>query len=783
MVNTAIDKNAGKEETPMAHAMQELMDMKIWVLWMWSKNRKGKTTKLPIALDGKATGTSENWSHTWGTWDEASMALKCIPQAAGVGFIVPKGYFFLDKDDADLEHPVVKLLLSRFSSYAELSVSGNGIHIYGKCDFNRIPVHYVPNKRRYAVDSDFYVNNRSAGLEVYFGGVTNHFAAFTGNAVLDLPLKDCTEAVLVTMDKDMRKQPKVRYSAKRDGDNKEAFQIVEALRHQKNSEKFIRLFDEGDISDYGSASEADAALCALVAFRTGPDPDLIREIIFNSALVRDKWQREEYIEATIAAGIDACHGNFIPSKMEHPDFIRFRGKGEPYVHSALLAKWTREHLEYKLVRDNGKQAVLIYVYENGVYRLYAPEMLKGVIKSYIAAYDEELVSMPPVNEAFNQIITDLNYVPQEALNSNEHIINFQNGILTVTPEGLTLSEHTPDILSTIQIPCHWTGKESPTPVFDAYLKRLVNDDPGVENLLLEFIGAVLSNVKGYRMKKALFMVGDGDTGKSQLKSLAEWLVGAGNFLGIDLREIEARFGTGAIYGTRLAGSSDMSFLSVDELKTFKKITGGDSLFAELKGQQGFQYTYNGLLWFCMNKLPKFGGDDGKWVYDRILVVDCPNVIPKAEQDKTLLDRMYAERDGIVYKCVKALQRVMANGYRFTEPVSVQAARVAYMEDNNTVITFFNTCMAKRKDGANQNDGFTVRKIYKVYKAFCRDNNNGFAKSEKEFKQNIANHLGISVAELKVERRSGTYFKDFTLSETAKKDYTIGMGYVDGDVFL
>ena len=71
------------------------------------------------------------------------------------------------------------------------------------------------------------------------------------------------------------------------------------------------------------------------------------------------------------------------------------------------------------------------------------------------------------------------------------------------------------------------------------------------------------------MKKALFLVGQGDTGKSQLKSLVERLLGRGN-----LKEIESRFGTGAVYGTRLAGSSDMSLLSVDELKTFKKMTGG-----------------------------------------------------------------------------------------------------------------------------------------------------------------------------------------------------------------
>lgn len=170
------------------------------------------------------------------------------------------------------------------------------------------------------------------------------------------------------------------------------------------------------------------------------------------------------------------------------------------------------------------------------------------------------------------------------------------------------------------------------------MDTLTNGDEMVKQLLMEFIGVCISNVKGWRMKKALFLVGQGDTGKSQLKSLVERLLGRGNFIGIDLKEIESRFGTGAVYGTRLAGSSDMSFLSVDELKTFKKMTGGDSLFAEFKGQQAFEFTFNGLLWLCMNRLLKFGRDDGKWVYDRIMVVDCPNVIPKEQQDKQLLEK-------------------------------------------------------------------------------------------------------------------------------------------------
>ena len=66
----------------------------------------------------------------------------------------------------------------------------------------------------------------------------------------------------------------------------------------------------------------------------------------------------------------------------------------------------------------------------------------------------------------------------------------------------------------------------------------------------------------------------------------------------------------------------------------------------------------------MNQLPRFGGDNGEWVYDRIMVLESKNVIPKDKQDKELLDKLYEEREGIIYKAVKALQQVIRNGYRF-----------------------------------------------------------------------------------------------------------------------
>ena len=231
------------------------------------------------------------------------------------------------------------------------------------------------------------------------------------------------------------------------------------------------------------------------------DPALIDTVFRSSALYREKWGRDDYRDATIAAGIDACHGTFIRSKMDRPYFIRFNEMtGEPYVVVLLLAKYVREHLDYILIRDNGKQGLLKYVYEGGCYRLYSNDMLMGVIKQYIADYDEELVKMSKVTETLQHITTDLNYVGQDELDANEGLINFKNGLLHVTDRDVNLIPHTPTVYSTIQIPCDWTGKPEPTPVFDAYMKKLTDGDPAIERLLLEFIGVCISNIKGWRLK-------------------------------------------------------------------------------------------------------------------------------------------------------------------------------------------------------------------------------------------------------------------------------------------
>ena len=334
--------------------VDELKDKNLWFLWSAKPGKNGKVTKVPFAANGGATGTDDAHKGTWVSFDDAESARNQF-RASGLGLKIPKGFFLLDIDHKDISDPFAQLMLSRFSSYAEVSPSGKGIHIIGQCDITKLPVHFDDRRKKLVLDSEYYQKRSDIGLELYIGDITNRYGTFTGNTINSLPIADCTQAVLTTLDKEMRKKPKAKYSAKRDGD-RAVFDIVCDLRKQKNGDKFIRLYDKGDFSEYGSQSEADAALCALIAFRTGADPDAIDEVFRSSALYRSKWERDDYRENTINAGISACNGVFHRSKMEHPDFIKFNEQtGEPYVSVPLLAKYVREHLLVNIV--NGQMTV------------------------------------------------------------------------------------------------------------------------------------------------------------------------------------------------------------------------------------------------------------------------------------------------------------------------------------------------------------------------------------------------------------------------------------------
>lgn len=202
-----------------------------------------------------------------------------------------------------------------------------------------------------------------------------------------------------------------------------------------------------------------------------------------------------------------------------------------------------------------------------------------------------------IDEAYKLLKTDKSdkcRIEESEFNADANIINFRNGLLNV--ETLELMPHTPDALSTIQLPCDW-NPNAPTPKrFIEFMNTLSGGDEGKKQLMLEYCGVAVSNIDASLPKKCLFLVGPGDTGKSKLLELLVMLLGKDNYTELKLQNLEKDVhATFDLWGKRLAGSPDMQYAKVAELAIFKTLSGGDNINFNRKYADSFSGKFKGII--------------------------------------------------------------------------------------------------------------------------------------------------------------------------------------------
>lgn len=171
--------------------------------------------------------------------------------------------------------------------------------------------------------------------------------------------------------------------------------------------------------------------------------------------------------------------------------------------------------------------------------------------------------------------------------------------------------------------------------------------------------------------------------------------------------------------------------------------------------------------FVVMNYQDFGGDRGSWVYNRIIIVRCDNVIPENRQDKQLVEHLLEEKEYIVSLAIRCLRQVIKNGYRYSIPTSCRALNEDYQVENNSFLAFMQECVVDRPTNERITDKCTAGKFYKVYVAWCKDNNNGYAESKGEVKKILK---GLGKGERIKANGGNEYYKAITLSKEAKKEY-------------
>lgn len=92
--------------------------------------------------------------------------------------------------------------------------------------------------------------------------------------------------------------------------------ILRLARSATNGPKFEKIW-AGNFDGYASKSEADMALCAIIAFYTGPDAARIERIVRGSGLSCEKWnKRKDYLPRTIAKVLQGKTEFFSPTPRE-----------------------------------------------------------------------------------------------------------------------------------------------------------------------------------------------------------------------------------------------------------------------------------------------------------------------------------------------------------------------------------------------------------------------------------------------------------------------------------
>lgn len=272
------------------HVPVELKALDQWVAWRWTwSDKRGKWDKPPLNVRTGRLASSTK-SDSWVSFDAALTAhQEPTNEYSGIGFVFTADDPFVG---IDLDHcrdsqtgeilpwtaeqrsnrrwhapPEPQHIIEALDSYAEVSPSGTGVKM--------IVTGQIPKSGK-AGDFEMYDCGR------YFT-ITGHKLPSVSDTARPAELHDLYEAF---MRGDAANGRSNRLAQSADDQS-----ILSRCFAAANGGKIQRLFD-GDTSGHPSASEADLALCSMLAFWTGPDTQRIDSIFRQSGLMREKWDEK-----------------------------------------------------------------------------------------------------------------------------------------------------------------------------------------------------------------------------------------------------------------------------------------------------------------------------------------------------------------------------------------------------------------------------------------------------------------------------------------------------------
>lgn len=253
-----------------------------------------------------------------------------------------------------------------------------------------------------------------------------------------------------------------------------------------------------------------------------------------------------------------------------------------------------------------------------------------------------------------------------------------------------------------------TRTTTASPDFNADAPRwhqFLADTFGNDDELIAFVQRLLGVALIGTVLEQVFVIahGEGANGKSTLFETVRSVLSSANhgyagLLGAQALLLQKFEG----HPTDIAQLAGQRFTITSELpdeqrfneEKIKKLTGGDTIDARFMRQDTFTFEPSHTLFLLTNYLPAAEATSPAF-WRRVIALPFNHVVPVAERDKHLKEKLLTEADAILAWMARGAADYLAHGLEV--PETVKAATQAYAAEQDTITGFLEDCCHIQKD--------------------------------------------------------------------------------------
>lgn len=438
-----------------------------------------------------------------------------------------------------------------------------------------------------------------------------------------------------------------------------------------------------------------------VEFASLKEGDGRNQALFNYILT---LQSEGFTKAEIIETIGIINKYVLKSPLDQRELDTIL-RDEAFKKKSFFTKQGFQHQDFAkyLAREENIVWInnVLHIYKDGIYVDKQRDIEIAMI-----------LHIPELTQSRRrEVLTYLELVAEYKEMSTPNYMAIGNGIYDFQNDEL--EEYNPEVIIKNRVPVNFQA-DVYDPTVDGTLNKICCQDPELRMLLEEVVGYLL--LRRNELGKFFVLTGTGSNGKSTFIDMLKFFLKPENYSSIALGEINQRFKTAEVFGKLANLGDDISGQYIQETDVLKKLVTGETVTAERKGKDPFQFESYAKLVFSANDMPRIN-DLSDGLKRRLVIVPFnakfsdtdadfdPYISDKLQSDSAM---RYLLRIGI-----EGLKRVLAAN-KFTKPDVVKQALALYEVDNNPLLGFLEEYPRIENE--------LVRDVYLRYDLWCRQCN-------------------------------------------------------------